>query len=97
MRRAARLYERSEHICARREITFALDASIIGLESEAFSGSSVVTFPRSALKLQTLPGLRGSIPAWAALTEADFPEQKMIEQISPTPPPLQSAFSFVEN
>jgi len=45
-------------------------------------------YPRSkagALKLHVLLALRGSLPAWAAITEATFPEQKMMDQVPVAP------------
>ena len=81
MRRAARLYHGSQKARELSEISYALDASIIGLSLKLFPWAAWKRSRRSAVKLHTLLSLRGNIPAWAAITEAGFPEQKMLDEI----------------
>ena len=63
------------------ELVYALDASIIHLSLKLFPWAFYPRSKASALKLHALLALRGSLPAWAAITEATFPEQKMMDQV----------------
>src|SRR5688572_4358732 len=63
------------------ELVFALDASIIDLSLKLFPWAYFARTYRSAVKLHTLLSLRGTLPAWAAVTEVNFPEMKMLDEI----------------
>ena len=63
------------------ELIFALDASIIDLSLKLFPWAFYARSHGSAVKLHALLSLRGNVPAWAAVTEANFPEMKMLDQI----------------
>ena len=81
MRKAARLYENSDSDSKEPELVFALDASIIDLSLKLFPWAYYARTYRSAVKLHTLLSLRGNFPAWAAVTEVNFPEMKMLDKI----------------
>jgi len=81
MRKAARLYQHSPPEPNLPESIFALDASIIELSLKLFPWAFYARSQRSAVKLHALLSLKGSFPAWAAITEANFPEMKMLDQI----------------
>jgi len=81
MRKAARLYRLDAAPDGLPELVFALDASIIHLSLKLFPWAFYPRSRASALKLHALLALRGSLPAWAAITEATFPEQKMMDQV----------------
>ena len=90
MHKAARLYRIDPLSDGMPELVFALDASIIHLSLKLFPWAF---YPRSnagALKLHTLLALQGSLPAWAAITEATFPEQKMMDQV-----PVQAGAFYI--
>ncbi len=81
MRKAARLHRLDPGRDGLPELVCALDASIIHLSLKLFPWAY---YPRSragALKLHALLALRGHLPAWAAMTEATFPEQKMMDEV----------------
>lgn len=77
MHRAPRLYHGSEKTPELSEISYALDASIIGLSLKLFPWAAWKRSRRSAVKLHTL-----LFPAWAALTEAGFAEQSAARSLS---------------
>jgi IS4 transposase len=81
MRKAARLYRIDPVRDGMPELIYALDASIIHLSLKLFPWAFYPRSRASALKLHTLLALRGSLPAWAAITEATFPEQKMMDAV----------------
>lgn len=85
MRKASRLYHRELAADGLPELVYALDASIIHLSLKLFPWAYYPRSKASALKLHLLLGLRGSLPLWAALTEATFPEQKMMDQVPVQP------------
>jgi hypothetical protein len=80
IRRATRLYQNS---CVPDwpQVAFALDASIIHLSLKLFPWSYWARSKSGALKLHTLLALKGSIPAWAAITEATIPDLKLLDEI----------------
>lgn len=81
MRKAARQYRIDPQRDGMPELAFALDASVIHLSLKLFPWT---WYPRSragALRLHTLLALRGNWPAWAAITEVAFPEQKMLDRV----------------
>jgi len=90
MRKATRLYEKSRADSTAPELVFALDASIIDLSLKLFPWAYFARTYRSAVKLHTLLSLRGAFPAWAAVTEANFPDMKMLDKI-----PLQAGAFYV--
>lgn len=81
MRKAARLYAPGQGEGRLPEIVFALDASIIDLSLKLFPWAFYARARGSAVKLHALLSLRGNFPAWAAVTEANFPDLKMLDQI----------------
>ena len=85
MRKAARLYRIDPARDGMPELVYALDASIIHLSLKLFPWAFYPRSQASALKLHTLLALRGSLPAWAAITEATFPEQKMMDAVPVEP------------
>src|SRR6185369_7655807 len=85
MHKAARLYRIDPARDGMRELVFALDASIIHLSLKLFPWAFYPRSQASALKLHALLALRGNLPAWAAITEATFAEQKMMDQVPVEP------------
>ena len=90
MRKAARLYRPGPAPAGLPELVFALDASIIHLSLKLFPWAFFPRSQASALKLHVLLALRGNLPAWAAITEATFAEQKMMDQV-----PVEPGFFYV--
>lgn len=90
MRKAARLYQKCDDDPHWPQMVFALDASIIDLSLKLFPWAYFARTYRSAVKLHTLLSLRGTVPAWAAVTEVNFPETKMLDEI-----PLQAGAFYV--
>jgi hypothetical protein len=85
MRKATRLYRIDPAREGMPELVYALDASIIHLSLKLFPWAFYPRSKASALKLHLLLALRGSLPAWAAITEATFPEQKMMDEVAVEP------------
>jgi len=85
MRRAARLYQAGPADPERPKLVFALDASIISLSLKLFPWGYYARSTRAALKLHLLLSLQGNLPAWAAITEAHFPDMKILDQVPATP------------
>lgn len=85
MRRAARLYQ--DHPCDPDlpKVAFALDSSIISLSLNLFPWGYYARSKQAALKLHMMLSLQGNVPAWAAITEANFPDMKMLDHIPVTP------------
>jgi hypothetical protein len=81
MRRAARLYQDSPSDPDLPKVAFALDASIISLSLNLFPWGYYARSHQAAVKLHVLLSLQGNLPAWAALTEANFPDMKMLDHI----------------
>src|ERR1700722_1324654 len=81
MRRAARLYAPGSHDPELPQMAFALDSSIISLSLKLFPWGYYSRSRQAALKLHLLLSLQGNLPAWGALTEAHFPDQKILAQI----------------
>jgi hypothetical protein len=80
MRRAARLYQDSATDPELPNLAFALDSSLIALSLKLFAWGYYHRFKR-ALKLHLMLSLQGKLPAWAAITEATFPDMKILDQI----------------
>jgi transposase len=81
MRRAARLYQDSPSDPDLPKVVFALDASIISLSLNLFPWGYYARSHQAAVKLHLLLSLQGNLPAWAAITEANFPDMKMLDHI----------------
>jgi len=89
-RRAERLYRREPPDPDLPVVALALDASIVHLSLQLFPWAYWGRSRAGGLKLHALLALRGSLPVWAALTEASFPEGKMLDQI-----PVQAGAYYV--
>lgn len=89
IRRATRLYQNAGSPDW-PQLVFALDASIIHLSLKLFPWSYWGRSKSGALKLHTLLALKGSLPAWATITEATVPELKLLDEI-----PLQPGAFYV--
>lgn len=85
MRRAAQLYQEDPTDPDLPQVVFALDSSIISLSLSLFPWGYYARSKHAALKLHLMLSLRGNLPAWAAVTEANFADMKMIEQIPVSP------------
>ncbi len=81
IRRARRLYCETPMDPDWPEVAFALDASIIHLSLKLFPWAYWGRSRCGALKLHTLLSLNGSLPVWATLTEAAFPELKTLDRV----------------
>jgi len=81
MKRAARLYQTDPTDLDLPKIAFALDSSIISLSLNLFPWGYYARSGRAALKLHLLLSLRGNLPAWGAITEANFPDLKMLDHL----------------
>lgn len=92
MRRAARLYADHPTDPEVSRVAFALDSSIISLSLNLFPWSYYARSRQSALKLHLLLSLRGNLPAWGAITEAGFPDMKILDRI----PVLRDAYYVMD-
>lgn len=81
MRRAARLYADYPTDSQLPRVAFALDSSIISLSLNLFPWGYYVRSRQSALKLHLMLSLQGNLPAWGAITEAGFPDMKILDRI----------------
>jgi hypothetical protein len=80
MRRAARLYHGCVSDPDLPSLAFALDSSLIALSLRLFHWAYYNRFKR-AIKLHLMLSLQGKLPAWAAITQASFPDMKILDQI----------------
>jgi transposase len=85
MRRAARLYREDSSDPDLPKVAFALDSSIISLSLNLFPWGYYARSRQAAVKLHLMLSLQGNLPAWAAITEADFPDMKMLDDILVAP------------
>ena len=85
MRRAARLYQDHPTDPDLPKIAFALDSSIISLSLNLFPWGYYARTKQAALKLHMLLSLQGNLPAWAAITEANFPDMKILDRLPVAP------------
>lgn len=85
MRRAARLYQNDPTDPDLPNVVFALDSSIISLSLNLCPWGYYACSTRAALKLHLMLSLRGNLPAWAAITEVNFPDMKILDRIAVTP------------
>jgi IS4 transposase len=81
MRRAARLYQEGPVDTDLPQVAFALDSSIISLSLSLFPWGYYARSKQAALKLHMMLSLRGNLPAWAAITEANFPDMKILDHL----------------
>jgi hypothetical protein len=85
IRRARRLYGEPKDDLDFPHVVFALDASINYLSLKLFPWAYWARSRAGALKLHTLISLKGNLPVWATITEAAFPELKMLDHIPVEP------------
>lgn len=85
MRRAGRLYRDHPLEPELPKVAFALDASIISLSLDLFPWGYYALSKRAALKLHLMLSLQGNLPAWASITEADYPDMKVLDFIPLSP------------
>jgi hypothetical protein len=85
MRRAARLYQEDTYDPALPKVVFALDSSIISLSLSLFPWAYYARSKQAALKLHLMLSLQGNLPAWATITEANFPDMKMLDALPLNP------------
>lgn len=85
MRRAARLYQDAPTDPDLPATAFALDSSIISLSLKLFPWGYYARSKQAAMKLHLMLSLRGNLPAWAAVTEANFPDMKILDRIPVSP------------
>ena len=67
------------------KVAFALDSSVIALCLNLFPWGYYARTRKAAVKLHLRLSLQGNLPAWAAITEADFPDMKMLDNIAVIP------------
>jgi hypothetical protein len=92
MRRAARLYADHPTDQELPRVAFALDSSIISLSLNLFPWGYYARSRQSALKLHLMLSLQGNLPAWGAITEAGFPDMKILDRI----PVLRGAYYVMD-
>jgi hypothetical protein len=92
MRRAARLYQDDPSEPDLPNVAFALDSSIIALSLDLFPWAYYARSKHAAMKLHLMLSLQGNLPAWAALTEADFPDMKALDEV----PPIAGAYYVMD-
>jgi len=85
MRRAARLYQNDPIDPDLPKVVFALDSSIISLSLNLFPWGYYARSKQAALKLHLMLSLQGNLPAWAAITQANFPDMKILDRIPIAP------------
>jgi hypothetical protein len=85
MRRAARLYQHDPPDPDLPQVAFALDSSIIALSLNLFPWGYYARSQQAAMKLHLMLSLQGNLPAWSALTEASFPDMKMLDHLPVLP------------
>ena len=81
MRRAARLYQNDPSDPDLPKVVLALDSSIISLSLNLFPWGYYARSKQAAVKLHLMLSLQGNLPAWAAITEANFPDMKILDNI----------------
>lgn len=77
MRRVRQVYQHQPRELELPEVCYALDSSIIDLSLAVFPWAHWQT-RAAAVKLHTLLSLQSLSPAWIAVTEASFPDQKAL-------------------
>jgi transposase len=81
MRRAARLYQDDLLDPDLPQVAYALDASMISLSLNLFPWGYYSRSRQAAMKLHLMLSLQGHLPAWAAITEAHFPDMKILDHL----------------
>jgi hypothetical protein len=81
MRRAVRFYQEEPTDPELPRVAFALDSSIISLSLSLFPWGYYARSTQAALKLHLMLSLQGNLPAWAAITEANFPDMKILDRL----------------
>lgn len=84
MRRAGRLYQDDPTDPDLPKVAFALDSSIISLSLNLFPWGYYSRSTQAALKLHLMLSLQGNLPAWAAITQAHFPDLKILDRLPVT-------------
>ena len=84
MRRVRRAYQDQPRELELPALCYALDSSMIQLSLAVFPWAHWQT-PVAAVKLHTLLSLRSLAPAWIAVTEASFPDQKSLALVPVEP------------
>jgi hypothetical protein len=92
MRRAARRYQDHPLDPELPRVAFALDSSIISLSLNWFPWGYYARSRQSALKLHLLLSLQGNLPAWGAITQAGFPDMKILDRL----PVLRGAYYVMD-
>ena len=92
MRRAARLYQDDPIDPELPRVAFALDSSIISLSLNLFPWGYYARSRQAALKLHLMLSLQGNVPAWGAITQAGFPDMKILDRI----PLLRGAYYVMD-
>ena len=85
IRRASQLYREDPTDPDFPQLAFALDSSIIHLRLKLFPWAYWARSRSGALKLHTLISLKGNLPVWSAITEASFPDMKMLDHLPIAP------------
>jgi len=85
MTKARRLYQASPPHPDLPQVAFALDSSIISLGLASLPWGFYARTGKAALKLHMLLSLQGNVPAWAFITEANFPDMKILGAFTPIP------------
>lgn len=85
MRRAARLYGEDTSNPDLPNLAYALDASIISLSLNLFPWGYYARSRQAAMKLHLMLSLQGNLPAWAAITEVQLPDMKILDDIPVAP------------
>src|SRR5258706_12855889 len=85
MRRATRRYQNDPGDRALPKVAFALDSSIISLSLNLFPWGYYARSKQAAMKLHLMLSLQGNLPAWAAITEAHFPDMKLLDRMPVAP------------
>jgi len=81
MRRAAALYLPTDPDPDSKLVAFALDSSIISLSLKLFPWGYYPRSRQAAAKLHVLLSLQGNLPVWGAITDARFPDMKILDRI----------------
>jgi hypothetical protein len=92
MRRAARLYQDHPIDPELPRLAFALDSSIISLSLNLFPWGYYARSRQAALKLHLMLSLQGNLPAWGAITQAGFPDMKILDRV----PVLRGAYYVMD-
>jgi hypothetical protein len=81
MRRAASLYGDDSSGVNVPGLVFALDSSMISLALNLFPWGYYARSRQAAVKLHLMLSLKGNLPAWAVITENNFSDMRMLDEI----------------